>query len=242
MKFANFMLLYLWVLDTYFILMSWVDSMTKSAKRRPGSDQGKTLLLLGDRFARNNCVLAELAHVWRENLSVCVRYFGNDAMLIDKEALVFYDLGVERTSIADSWALAQAQIISQECSLVILLDFAQALFDRCLIESKSLKRGDTEVVTSRQVVNWLLENKPPESRLIITGREADDELHEYVDEVRICSPIKESETVEHRRVLAAIEPTGLSSLSPKIVEFLLSALQNADCPTDLDLAVVVNRS
>ena len=199
--------------------------MRKSKEMQPEPAHGKVELLLGDLFSRNSAVLTELAHSWRDNQSVCVRYFGDDALLIDKESRVFFGLGVERMNVSDSWALAQAQIMAQRYNVVVLLDFAQALFDEHLTENLSLKQGDTKAVAPSTIVNWLLENKPPGLRLLITGQDASVELLEYADEVRICSPSRDAKTEERRHKVGIVESIDLSSLFPNTVGFLSSALQ-----------------
>ena len=74
------------------------------------------------------------------------------------------------------WALAQEKIASQSYDLILLDEFTYPLHFGWL--------------DSDQVVGWLKEFKPPELHLVITGREAPQQVIDYADLVTEMTLVK----------------------------------------------------
>jgi cob(I)alamin adenosyltransferase len=87
--------------------------------------------------------------------------------------------------------MAQEKIASNEYDLIVLDEFTYPLY--------------FEWLDVKEVIDWLKENKPPMLHLIITGRDAPQELIDYADLVTEMKEIKHPYNEQEITAQAGIE-------------------------------------
>jgi len=156
--------------------------------------QGLVIVYTGDGKGKTTAALGLLLRAWGRGMRICVIQFikavtgsWGETKAAKKLEIEWHTLGdgfVYSTSdttksieyAQKGWALAQEKILSGAYDVIILDEFTY-----------TLQLGWFE---TKEVIEWLKRNKPPELSLVITGRGAPQELIEYADLVTEMTNIK----------------------------------------------------
>lgn len=156
--------------------------------------KGLVLVNTGNGKGKSTAAFGVVLRAWGRNMRICVIQFIKAETGKWGEVKAAEKLGIEWLSTGDGftwlskdmeettaralhgWEMAQERIASGEYDLIVLDEFTYPLHF-----------GWLEV---DQVLAWLHENKPPMMHLIITGREAPNELIEFADLVTEMKEIK----------------------------------------------------
>lgn len=156
--------------------------------------EGLVIVYTGDGKGKTTAALGLLLRAWGRDMHVCVIQFIKAETGSWGEIKAARKLGIEWHTLGDGftwmssdltktieyatkgWELAQKKILSRTFDVIILDEFTYPLH---------LSWLDTA-----QVLDWLRQNKPPELNLVITGRDAPQELVEYADLVTEMTNIK----------------------------------------------------
>ena len=155
---------------------------------------GLTIVNTGDGKGKTTAALGVLFRAWGWGWRICVIQFikhtkgrWGEVRAARKLGIEWHGLGTGFTwrskdpekakAIArEAWVLAQEKIASGHYDLIILDEITHLL-----------KLG---WLNTDEVVNWLRANKPAGLYMIITGRDAPDELIEYADLVTDMCKVK----------------------------------------------------
>lgn len=147
--------------------------------------KGLVIVNTGDGKGKTTAALGMLLRAWGRDMRVCVVQFIKAETGQWGEIKAARKLGIEWLSTGDGftwtsrdidetiararhgWEIAQQKISSGAYDLIVLDEFTYALHYKWL---------DT-----RQVIEWLKVNRPPELHLVITGRNAPPALIEFAD-------------------------------------------------------------
>jgi len=156
--------------------------------------KGLVIVNTGQGKGKSTAALGTLFRAWGRNFRLCVIQFIKAETGQWGEVKAAKKLGIEWHTTGDGftwtskdmeetkrralkgWELAQQKISSGEYDLILLDEFTYPLHFGWL---------DTV-----QVIDWLKANKPPDLHLIITGRDAPQELIQYADLVTEMTAIK----------------------------------------------------
>jgi len=156
--------------------------------------KGLVIVNTGQGKGKSTAALGTLFRAWGRNFRLCVIQFIKAETGQWGEVKAAKKLGIEWHTTGDGftwtskdmeetkrralkgWELAQQKISSGEYDLILLDEFTYPLHFGWL---------DTV-----QVIDWLKSNKPPDLHLIITGRDAPQELIQYADLVTEMTAIK----------------------------------------------------
>lgn len=156
--------------------------------------QGLVIVNTGNGKGKSTAAFGTVLRAWGRGMRVCVIQFikaetGNwgETQAARKMQLEWHTMGdgftwlskdIEATKdkVRAAWQLAQEKIASSAFDLVVLDEMTYAFHYQWL--------------DINQVIAWLREHKPAEMHLIITGRDAPDELIEYADLVTEMREIK----------------------------------------------------
>jgi cob(I)alamin adenosyltransferase len=162
--------------------------------RRKRAKKGLIIVNTGHGKGKTTAALGVLLRVWGQGMRPCVVQFIKHERGTWGEIKAARQLGIEWHRMGDgftwlskdmdetvakahhAWALAQEKIASGDYDLIILDEFTYPL-----------KFGWLDVA---EVINWLQEHKPPMQHLIITGRDAPQELVAFADLVTEMLKIK----------------------------------------------------
>ena len=170
--------------------------MTNEAKpvRRGTPKKGLVLVNTGNGKGKTTAALGVILRAWGRGFRICMIQFIKSSTASTGEVKAAKKLGIEWHKTGDGftwlskdmdettalalhgWELAQEKIASGEYDLVVLDEFTYTM--------------DFGWLDTREVLDWLRANKPPELHLIITGRNAPQELMDYADLVTEMGLIK----------------------------------------------------
>lgn len=152
------------------------------------------MVYTGEGKGKTTAALGTLLRAWGRDFRLCVIQFIKAETGRWGEVTAAQKLGIEWHKMGDGftwlskdmsatiakarrgWQLAQKKISSGDYDLILLDEFTYPLHFGWL---------DT-----REVIAWLQANKPPGLHLIITGRNAPDELVDFADLVTEMKPVK----------------------------------------------------
>ncbi|MDI6694983.1 MAG: cob(I)yrinic acid a,c-diamide adenosyltransferase [Anaerolineales bacterium] len=147
--------------------------------------KGLVIVNTGDGKGKTTAALGMLLRAWGRDMRVCVVQFIKAETGQWGEIKAARKLGIEWLSTGDGftwtsrdidetiararhgWEIAQQKISSGAYDLIVLDEFTYALH--------------YEWLDTRQVIEWLKVNRPPELHLVITGRNAPPALIEFAD-------------------------------------------------------------
>ncbi len=156
--------------------------------------QGLVIVNTGNGKGKSTAAFGTVLRAWGRGMRVCVIQFikaetGNwgEIQAARKLQLEWHTMGDGFTwqskdlaksieKIRQAWSFAQTQIVQDSFDLIVLDEMTYAFRD--------------DVLDVNQVIVWLKENKPPALHLIITGRDAPQELIDYADLVTEMREIK----------------------------------------------------
>jgi cob(I)alamin adenosyltransferase len=164
--------------------------MTYDPKRAPKprkarKRKGLVIVHTGDGKGKTTAALGIMTRAWGRGMRVCVIQFIKNKGARFGEHHAAEKMGIEFLSSGDGftwlskdleesaararhgWRMAQERIASGEYDIVILDEMTYPL-----------NYGWLDLV---EVLDWLRENKPPMLHLVITGRNAPQELIDYAD-------------------------------------------------------------
>jgi cob(I)alamin adenosyltransferase len=156
--------------------------------------QGLVIVYTGNGKGKTTAALGLLFRAWGRDMRICVVQFIKAKTGSWGEIKAARKLGIEWHTLGDGftwrssdltktisyaksgWELAQEKITSNSFDVVILDEFTYPL--------------QLGWLGAAQVIDWLAQNKPNELNLVITGRNAPQELIEYADLVTEMNSIK----------------------------------------------------
>jgi len=156
--------------------------------------KGLVIVNTGNGKGKSTAAFGVVLRAWGRGLRICVVQFIKSETGKWGEVKAAQKLGIEWLSTGDGftwlskdmdettaraqygWRMAQEKIASDKYDLIVLDEFTYPLHFGWL---------DVE-----EVITWLQENKPPMLHLIITGREAPQELIGFADLVTEMKEIK----------------------------------------------------
>lgn len=166
----------------------------RQAARQQKVKKGLVIVNTGHGKGKTTAALGVMFRAWGRGMRVCMIQFikaetGNwgEIQAARKLNIEWHAMGdgftwlskdIEKTAekAREAWALAQEKISSGAFDLIILDEMTYAFHN-----------GWLDV---NQVVAWLREHKPPMLHLIITGRDAPQELIDYADLVTEMTKVK----------------------------------------------------
>ena len=156
--------------------------------------KGLVIVNTGDGKGKTTAALGLMLRAWGRGMRVCMLQFIKNEKANFGEIKAAHKLGLEITPIGDGftwtskdidetiaharhgWEEAKKRILSSDYDIVILDEFTYTLhFDW---------------LDTNEVIAWLRENKPPMLHVVITGRNAPQELIDYADLVTEMKEIK----------------------------------------------------
>ncbi len=158
------------------------------------SRHGLVILYTGNGKGKTTAALGLVMRAWGHGLRCCVIQFiksergrWGETLAAERMGIAWHalgegftwqseDLARDRAKAEEGWALAQAEILSGNHDLIVLDEFTYPL-----------RYGWLDV---RTVVDWLRTHRPPEMHLLVTGRDAIDELMELSDLITEMRAIK----------------------------------------------------
>ena len=156
--------------------------------------KGLIIVNTGNGKGKSTAAFGTVLRAWGRGMSVCVIQFIKSEKGNWGEVKAAKKLDIEWISTGDGftwkskdldettalaqhgWKLAQEKITSVKYDLIVLDEFTYPL--------------DFDWVNVNEAITWLKENKPPMLHLIITGRNAPQELLDYADMVTEMKEIK----------------------------------------------------
>ncbi len=156
--------------------------------------QGLVILYTGKGKGKTTAALGLVLRAWGHGMRCCVVQFiksergrWGERLAAQRLGIAWHTLGAgftwrsqdlaqDRRKAEEGWALAQAEIAGGGYDIVVLDEFTYPLHFGWL--------------DPHAVVGWLQANKPPELHLVITGRDAVDELVAYADLVTEMTEVK----------------------------------------------------
>ena len=156
--------------------------------------KGLVIVNTGNGKGKSTAAFGVVLRAWGRGLRICVVQFIKSETGKWGEVKAAQKLGIEWLSTGDgftwlskdmdettaraqhAWRFAQEKIASAEYDLIVLDEFTYPLHFGWL--------------DMQEVINWLKKNKPPMLHLIITGRDAPQELIEFSDLVTEMKEIK----------------------------------------------------
>jgi cob(I)alamin adenosyltransferase len=156
--------------------------------------QGLTIVNTGEGKGKTTASLGVILRSWGRGYRVCMIQFLKGENATPGEFSAARKLGIEWYQTGDGftwlsrdgnemiararrgWEMAQEKIVSGEYDLIVLDEFTYPLYFRWL--------------ETREVIDWLRDNRPAQLHLIITGRYAPQELIEYADLVTEMKLVK----------------------------------------------------
>lgn len=181
----------------------------REAARKANIKKGLIIVHTGHGKGKTTAALGLLLRAWGRGLRVCMIQFIKNEQAQFGEHKAAKRLGIELLSSGDGftwlsrdldksaararhgWELAKQKIASGDYGLVILDEMTYCFAYNWL--------------TFSEVREWLQANKPPLLHLVITGRNAPDELIEYADLVTEMKLIKHPFRDQGVRAQAGIE-------------------------------------
>ncbi len=181
-------------------------------KPPPGARKRKKGLVIvntGPGKGKSTAAFGLVLRTWGRGMRVCVIQFIKHANAHFGEHRAARKLGIEMLAMGDGftwvagdldesaakgrhgWELAQTKIASGEYDLIVLDEFTYAI-----------KYGWLD---AREVVDWLAAHKPPMLHLVITGRDAPQELIDHADLVSRIEAVKHPLREQGIRGQAGIE-------------------------------------
>jgi cob(I)alamin adenosyltransferase len=171
--------------------------------------KGLVLVNTGNGKGKSTAAFGVVLRAWGRGLRICVIQFIKSETGKWGEVKAAQKLDIEWLSTGDGftwlskdmdettaraqhgWKLAQEKIASDQYDLIVLDEFTYPLH--------------FEWLDVKEVVEWLKENKPPMLHLIITGREAPQELVEFADLVTEMKEVKHPYNEKEIAAQAGIE-------------------------------------
>ena len=162
--------------------------------RKAHIQKGLLIVHTGNGKGKTTAALGTVLRAWGQGLRVCVVQFikaetgaWGEVKAAEKLGIEWHRLGdgftwqsrdmdETRACALDAWQLAQNKIVSGNYDLILLDEFTYVL-----------KFGWLDV---NDVIAWLKANKPEMLHLIVTGRNAPQELVEFADLVTEMCEIK----------------------------------------------------
>ena len=156
--------------------------------------KGLVIVNTGKGKGKSTAAFGVVLRAWGRGMRICVLQFIKSEKGKWGEVKAAKKLGIDWLSTGDGftwrskdmdetiaraqhgWELAQEKITSGEYDLIVLDEFTYPL--------------DFEWLDVKEVIAWLQENKPPMLHLIITGRNAPQELVDFADIVTEMKEIK----------------------------------------------------
>jgi cob(I)alamin adenosyltransferase len=156
--------------------------------------KGLVILYTGQGKGKTTAALGLVLRAWGHGLRCCVIQFiksergrWGETLAAERLGIPWHTLGAgftwrsqdlarDRRKAEEGWALAQAEIVSGKHDLVVLDEFTYPLRFGWL--------------DPQAVLAWLRANRPPGLHLVITGRDAVDELVALADLVTEMNEIK----------------------------------------------------
>ncbi len=186
----------------------------KAAAKKPSPGarkrkKGLVIINTGNGKGKSTAAFGLVLRAWGRGMRVCVIQFIKHANAHFGEHRAAKKLGIEMLAMGDGftwiagdldesatrgrhgWALAQQKIVSGDYDLIVLDEFTYAI-----------KYGWLE---AGEVVAWLAANKPPMLHLVITGRDAPQELVDHADLVSRIEAVKHPLREQGIRGQAGIE-------------------------------------
>jgi cob(I)alamin adenosyltransferase len=160
----------------------------------PKNKKGLVLVNTGNGKGKSTAAFGVVLRAWGRGLRVCVIQFIKAETGKWGEVKAAQKLGIEWLSTGDGftwlskdmdetaaralhgWKMSQEKIASGHYDLIVLDEFTYPLHF-----------GWLDV---NEVITWLRENKPPMLHLILTGRDAPQELIDYADLVTEMKEVK----------------------------------------------------
>jgi cob(I)alamin adenosyltransferase len=166
----------------------------RGAQRKSKKKKGLVIVNTGKGKGKTTAALGLALRAWGHGMRVLIVQFLKHQKSNFGETRAARKIGIEMIAVGDGftwtsrdmgetiacnrqgWELAQEYITSGEYDIIILDEFTYLLhyswLDTC------------------QVIDWLRENKPPMLHLVITGRDAPEELVAFADLVSEVKAIK----------------------------------------------------
>ena len=156
--------------------------------------KGLVIVNTGEGKGKSTAAFGVVLRAWGRGLRICVIQFIKSETGKWGEVKAAKKLGIDWLSTGDGftwlskdmdettaraqygWKIAQEKIVSDQYDLIVLDEFTYPLHF-----------GWLDV---QEVITWLQENKPPMLHLIITGRNAPQELIDFADLVTEMKEIK----------------------------------------------------
>ena len=171
--------------------------------------KGLVIVNTGEGKGKSTAAFGTILRAWGRGMRICAIQFIKSEKGKWGEVKAAQKLGIEWISTGDGftwkskdidesaalaqhgWELAQEKIASDKYDLIILDEFTYPL--------------DFDWVDVNEFITWLQENKPPMLHLIITGRNAPQELLNYADLVTEMKEIKHPYTDQEISAQPGIE-------------------------------------
>ncbi len=171
--------------------------------------KGLVIVNTGKGKGKSTAAFGTVLRAWGRGLRICVIQFIKSEKGKWGEVKAAQKLGLEWLSTGDGftwrskdmdetiaraqhgWKMAQEKITSGEYDLIVLDEFTYPMH--------------FEWLNVNEVITWLQKNKPPMLHLIVTGRNAPQELVEYADLVTEMKDIKHPYTDQEISAQPGIE-------------------------------------
>jgi cob(I)alamin adenosyltransferase len=155
---------------------------------------GLTIINTGEGKGKTTAALGVILRCWGRGYRICMIQFIKSETVASGELSAAKKLGIEWHQTGDGftwlsrkmdatidrarrgWEMAQEKIVSGKYDLIVLDEFTYLLHFGWL--------------ETRAVVDWLCANRPAGLHLIITGRDAPQELMDYADLVTEMKQVK----------------------------------------------------
>ena len=156
--------------------------------------KGLVIVNTGEGKGKSTAAFGTILRAWGRGMRICAIQFIKSEKGKWGEVKAAQKLGIEWISTGDGftwksknidettalaqhgWEIAQEKIASGKYDLIVLDEFPYPL--------------DFGWLDTNEVISWLIANKPPMQHLIITGRNAPQELIEFADLVTEMKEIK----------------------------------------------------
>ncbi len=156
--------------------------------------KGLVIVYTGNGKGKTTAAIGMLMRAWGRGKKVTAVQFIKDKSSNYGEAMAAERMGIEIIQVGDGctwqskdikktiacgiegWEVAKQKILDTSNVIVLLDEFTHPLHFKWLDVS--------------QIISWLKENKPPKLHLVITGRNAPQELIDYADLVTEMKEVK----------------------------------------------------
>ncbi len=163
-------------------------------KKHSQQKKGLVIVYTGNGKGKTTAAMGMLMRAWGRDMKVTAVQFIKDELSNYGEALAAERMGIEIIQVGDGctwkskdmnktiacgvegWEIAKQKILDTSYDIILLDEFTYPMHFKWL--------------DVNEVISWLKENKPPNLHLVITGRDAPQELIDYADLVTEMLEVK----------------------------------------------------